>query len=244
MTQTSSSPPPYKTSPAIPMGHTMPLNTTAATSNSDAGASADDIALDKDILRSQIRPHRLTARSHRGEHGQQRMTNLFTRHILEAIAQRLHSPGTIAAYLPTKSEPPIIEALTRLHKDGHRILVPVVRPGRKLAWVHWDPAVEHPLSPMGIPEPEGEEQDEQAFVNADVRLIPALAFDAGGHRLGQGGGYYDRIIPLLSDQQLTGRSIGIVFSDEIYEAIPYDQWDAILPVILTERGIFLAHQQG
>ena len=216
----------------------MHLNTATAVSNSDAGASADDISLDKDILRSQIRPRRLTARSHRGEHGQQQMQALFTAHILDAVAQRVHSPSTIAAYLPTKSEPPIIEALTRLHKDGHRILVPVVRPGRKLAWVHWDPAVEHPLSPMGIPEPEGEEQDERAFVDADLRLIPALAFDTGGHRLGQGGGYYDRIIPLLSDQQLTDRSISIVFSDEIYEAIPYDQWDAILPVLLTEQGIY------
>ena len=213
----------------------MHLNTTPATSNS---ASPDDISLHKDILRSQISPRRLTARSHRGERGQQQMQELFTAHILEAVAQRLHSPGTIAAYLPTKSEPPIIEALTRLHKDGHRILVPVVRPGRKLAWVHWDPAVEHPLSPMGIPEPEGEEQDERAFVDADLRLIPALAFDAGGHRLGQGGGYYDRIIPLLSAQQLEEQSIGIVFSDEIYEAVPYDQWDAILPVILTEQGIY------
>jgi len=226
------------------MGHTMHLNTTPATSNSDAGASADDISLDKDILRSQIRPRRLIARSHRGEHGQQQMQELFTAHILEAVAQRVHSPGTIAAYLPTKSEPPIVQALNALHEQGHRILVPVVRPGRKLAWVHWDPTVEHPLSPMGIPEPEGEEQDTQAFIDADLRLIPALAFDAGGHRLGQGGGYYDRIIPLLSAQQLEEQSIGIVFSDEIYEAIPYDQWDAILPVILTERGIFLAHQQG
>ena len=222
----------------------MHLNTTPATSNSDAGASADDISLDKDILRSQIRPRRLTARSHRGEHGQQQIQELFTAHILEAVAQRLQSPGTVAAYLPTKSEPPIIEALTHLHKDGHRILVPVVRPGRKLAWVHWDPTVEHPLSPMGIPEPEGEEQDEQAFVNAGLRLIPALALDAGGHRLGQGGGYYDRIIPLLSAQQLEEQSIGIVFSDEIYEIIPYDQWDAILPVLLTERGIFHTHQQS
>ena len=222
----------------------MHLNTAAAASNSDADDSAEDISLDKDILRSQIRPRRLTARSHRGEHGQQQMQELFTAHILEAVAQRVHSPGTVAAYLPTKSEPPIIEALTRLHKDGHRILVPVVRPGRKLAWVHWDPAVDHPLNPMGIPEPEGEEQDSQAFVNADLRLIPALAFDAGGHRLGQGGGYYDRIIPLLSAQQLEEQSIGVVFADEIYEAIPYDRWDAILPVILTERGIFHAHQQG
>ena len=226
------------------MGHTMHLNTTPATSNSDAGASADDISLDKDILRSQIRPRRLTARSHRGEHGQQQIQELFTAHILEAVAQRLHSPGTVAAYLPTKSEPPIIEALTHLHKDGHRILVPVVRPGRKLAWVHWNPAVEHPLRPMGSPEPDGDEQDERAFVDADLRLIPALAFDAGGHRLGQGGGYYDRIIPLLSAQQLEEQSIGIVFSDEIYEIIPYDQWDAILPVLLTERGIFHTHQQS
>ena len=216
----------------------MHLNTAPAASNSDAGASPDDISLDKDILRSQIRPRRLTARSHRGERGQQQMQELFTAHILDAVAQRLHSPGTIAAYLPTKSEPPIIEALTRLHKDGHRILVPVVRPGRKLAWVRWDPAVEHPLSPMGIPEPEGEEQDERAFVDANLRLIPALAFDAGGHRLGQGGGYYDRIIPLLSAQQLEEQSIGIVFSDEIYETIPYDQWDAILPILLTEQGIY------
>ena len=222
----------------------MPLNTAAAISNSDTGASAEDISLDKDILRSQIRPHRLTARSRRGEHDQQQMADLFTRHILEAVAQRLHSPGTIAAYLPTKSEPPIVQSLNALHQQGHRILVPVVRPGRKLAWVHWDPAVVHPLRPMGIPEPEGEEQDEQAFVNADVRLIPALAFDAGGHRLGQGGGYYDRIIPLLSAQQLNEQTIGVVFADEIYKAIPYDQWDAILPVILTEEGIFHASQQS
>ena len=222
----------------------MHLNTTPATSNSDAGASADDISLDKDILRSQIRPRRLTARSHRGEHGQQHLTDLFTHHILEAVAQRVHSPGTIAAYLPTKSEPPIVQALNTLHEQGHRILVPVVRPGRKLAWVHWDPTVEHPLSPMGIPEPEGEEQDTQAFIDADLRLIPALAFDAGGHRLGQGGGYYDRIIPLLSDQQLKEQSIGVVFADEIYEAIPYDQWDAILPVILTEEGVFRTSQQS
>ena len=57
----------------------MHLNTTPATSNSDAGASADDISLDKDILRSQIRPRRLIARSHRGEHGQQQMQELLHR---------------------------------------------------------------------------------------------------------------------------------------------------------------------
>ena len=116
--------------------------------------------------------------------------------------------------------------------------MPVVRPRRTLAWVEWDPTIEHPRSPMGIPEPEGEEHDVQAFIEADIRLIPALAYDATGRRLGQGGGYYDRIIPLLSEEQLRERTLGIVFAEEIYETIPYDRWDSALPVILTEEGTY------
>lgn len=216
----------------------MHFNTAIATSTSDSGASAEDISLDKNILRSQIRPRRLIARSERGPAGQQQMQNLFTENILRESQNRLHSPGTVAAYLPTPSEPPITEALTRLHEAGHRIIVPVVRPHRTLAWVEWDPTIEHPRSPMGIPEPEGEEHDVQAFIEADMRLIPALAYDATGRRLGQGGGYYDRIIPLLSEEQLRERTLGIVFAEEIYETIPYDRWDSALPVILTEEGTY------
>jgi len=216
----------------------MHFNTAIATSTSDSGASTEDISLDKNILRSQIRPRRLIARSERGPAGQQQMQNLFTENILRETQNRLHSPGTVAAYLPTPSEPPITEALTRLHEAGHRIIVPVVRPRRTLAWVEWDPTVEHPRSPMGIPEPEGEEHDVQAFIEADMRLIPALAYDATGRRLGQGGGYYDRIIPLLSEEQLRERTLGIVFAEEIYETIPYDRWDSALPVILTEEGTY------
>ena len=78
----------------------------------------------------------------------------------------------------------------------------------------------------------------QAFIEADMRLIPALAYDATGRRLGQGGGYYDRIIPLLSEEQLRERTLGIVFAEEIYETIPYDRWDSALPVILTEEGTY------
>ena len=118
-----------------------------------------------------------------------------------------------------------------------------MRPGRKLAWVHWDPAVEHPLNPMGIPEPEGEEQDSQAFVNADVRLIPALPLMLAGTASVKEAATTTGLSP-AQRTAAGGRSIGVVFADEIYEAIPYDQWDAILPVILTERGIFHAHQQG
>ena len=115
--------------------------------------------------------------------------------------------------------------------------MPVVRPARTLAWVVWDPHVEHPLNGLGIAEPEGEEYDTQAFVAADLRLVPALAYARNGRRLGQGGGYYDRIIPALSADKLRESTVGVVFSHEVLESIPYDEWDAVLPRVLTENGI-------
>lgn len=198
--------------------------------------SAEDIALDKNILRSQIRPQRLIARSNRGDMGQTHMAQRYTQGMLSLIPADAHSL-TVAAYLPTASEPPITEGLSELHRAGHRILVPLVRPARTLTWVQWDPQVDHPLNGMGIAEPVGEELDTQAFTTADLRLIPALAYGRNGRRLGQGGGYYDRIIPLIGKQEHKRASVGVAFSHEIFETIPYDIWDAVLPRVLTEEGV-------
>ena len=164
------------------------------------------------------------------------MAQQYRDHILSLIPKDAQAQ-TIAAYLPTASEPPITAALHALHTRGHRVLVPVVRPARTLAWVVWDPHVEHPLNGLGIAEPEGEEYDTQAFVAADLRLVPALAYARNGRRLGQGGGYYDRIIPTLSADKLRESTVGVVFSHEVLESIPYDEWDAVLPRVLTENGI-------
>lgn len=205
-------------------------------SNYTTGASAENIALDKQILRARIRPHRLKARAARGESKQQELAGRYLQAITSLIPE--HSgPLTIAAYLPTKAEPPITEALTQLHGDGHRILVPVVRPGRTLAWVEWDPQVAHPLNSMGIAEPEGEEYGPEAFIAADIRLVPALAYGQNGRRLGQGGGYYDRLLPKLAEKTLREATVGVVFSDEVYETIPFDTWDATLHRVLTENGV-------
>ena len=68
-------------------------------------------------------------------------------------------------------------------------------------------------------------------------MTPALAYARNGRRLGQGGGYYDRIIPTLSADKLRESTVGVVFSHEVLESIPYDEWDAVLPRVLTENGI-------
>ena len=211
------------------------------------GASAEDIALDKQVLRSKIRPQRLIARSQRGPAGNAAMAQAFSTHLANLFAP--YSPTasaedlqgvTIAAYLPTPAEPPITPALAAAHRAGARILVPVVKPGRKLAWVVWDPEVDHPLNGMGIAEPEGEQYGPEAFIEANLRLVPALAYSRAGRRLGQGGGYYDRLLPQLSESALTEHSVGIIFAEEILEAIPYDSWDARLERVLSQEGIHIS----
>ena len=169
-----------------------------------SGASPEDIALDKQVLRAQIRPRRLINRSNRAEAGQADYARRYREGIYSLIP-RTGEKLTIAAYLPTAAEPPITDALQQLHHDGHRILVPVVRPGRQLAW--------------------------------DLRLVPALAYGRNGRRLGQGGGYYDRLLPRLSEQALRETTVGVVFADEVLDSIPYDTWDGVLYRVLTENGV-------
>ena len=137
------------------------LSTPHKSNDAPHGKTPEDTALDKQILRSQIRPQRLIAKNARTAAEHEQMKQQYRDHILSLIPKDAQAQ-TIAAYLPTTSEPPITAALHDLHARGHRILVPVVRPARTLAWVIWDPHVEHPLNGLGIAEPEGEEYDTQA----------------------------------------------------------------------------------
>ena len=90
---------------------------------------------------------------------------------------------------------------------------------------------------MGIAEPEGDAEGPHAFTAADLRLVPALAYGRKGRRLGQGGGYYDRLLPRLSEQALRETTVGVVFADEVLDSIPYDTWDGVLYQVLTENGV-------
>jgi 5-formyltetrahydrofolate cyclo-ligase len=65
-----------------------------------------------------------------------------------------------------------------------------------------------------------------------VVLVPLLAFDATGHRLGYGGGYYDRTL-----ERMRVRAIGIAYAGQEVEELPRGQHDRPLDMILTERGL-------
>ena len=86
--------------------------------------------------------------------------------------------------------------------------------------------------PYNIEEPTGELFT--CYGDIDVAIIPGVAFDANGNRLGRGKGYYDRLLPKLNNSY----NIGICFSFQAFDEIPAEVHDVKMNCILTEEGIF------
>ncbi len=196
------------------------------------------VSWSKDLLRYSIRKNR-----QRKQNQNQDLAAAFSCQIKKLLVDRGQKKLTIAAFLPLPTEPPIRPALVELANLGHRVLVPVVEPERRLSWVAWTPQTDFASNALGIEEPLGERLGPEAFLSADLKLVPALAYDVLGRRLGQGGGYYDRLLPaeaLEKERELPPHQatyVGLVFEREILDGLPAEGWDARLGHILTEKGI-------
>ncbi len=89
---------------------------------------------------------------------------------------------------------------------------------------------EFSVGSFGIREPLGPTADPSEI---DVVLVPGLAFSAEGHRLGQGGGFYDKFLPLLRPQCLT---IGVCFHEQVVPHVPGEEHDLAVDCVVTDRG--------
>jgi 5-formyltetrahydrofolate cyclo-ligase len=139
----------------------------------------------------------------------------------------------VAVYAATPTEPetaPLRETLRRL---GISVLLPMVRPGG-LEW-GWDTGDEFVASKgFGGPEPAGASLGRRGVLAADVVLVPALAVDTLGTRLGQGGGHYDAALPIL-DRGVP--VFAVVHDDEVFDAsvepLPSQEHDVAVDGALT-----------
>lgn len=181
-------------------------------------------------LRQQIRAQRKALTQDPREREQ--LAWAYSRELMRHLTS-YRSPGTLAAFLPLPTEPPIRPALEAAAQAGWQLLLPRISGPGKLAWVAWDPHQPLAPGPLGLAEPAGPDLGSAAFHQAQLQLIPALALDRQGRRLGQGGGYYDRLLA----QPSQGQKLGVVFAQEILPALPLDPWDAQLPAALTQEGI-------
>ncbi|MBS0014199.1 MAG: 5-formyltetrahydrofolate cyclo-ligase [Desulfobacterales bacterium] len=83
-------------------------------------------------------------------------------------------------------------------------------------------------------EPDPDQCKPVSFDNIDIALIPGIAFDEKGGRLGDGSGRYDRLIPLLPN---TARKVGLALESQVYGALPMESHDKAVDIIITENRI-------
>jgi 5-formyltetrahydrofolate cyclo-ligase len=166
-------------------------------------------------------------------------------HDAEAHALCSHLPGfigggnTVAAYVPVGSEPGSIELIDSLLRMGVRVLLPVARHDAAgipmpLQWGQYRPGglVQ---ARFGLREPAEPWLPADAVATATVLLVPALAVDRSGVRLGRGAGFYDRSLALADP---AARLVAVVRDDEVVDELPAEPHDVRMTHALTpQRGL-------
>jgi len=130
--------------------------------------------------------------------------------------------GTIAAYYSLASEPDTHGLVYALWKRGSYVLLPLLRPDADLDWASYEGPDSLRPGPRGLAEPAEPPRGMDAVARADLVLVPALAVDRGGVRLGRGGGSYDRALARVGPGIPT---IALVYDGELLDEVPADDHD-------------------
>ncbi|MGH3928421.1 MAG: 5-formyltetrahydrofolate cyclo-ligase [Pseudonocardiaceae bacterium] len=153
--------------------------------------------------------------------------------------------GTVCAYWPVGGEPGSPALLDSLLHRGCRVLLPVVDASgpldcaplnrvplnrAPLNWAEYTGAGSLRAGPFGLREPTGPRLGRTAIAEAALILVPALAVDHRGVRLGRGGGYYDRTLPLA---KAGTPLIAVVRDDEVLPWLPCEPHDVLVSAALT-----------
>jgi len=145
---------------------------------------------------------------------------------------RLDGHESISAFHPIGSEIDCLPLLARLAAAGHATCLPIVaKRNQPLVFRRWAPGEPLIDGLGGIPVP----PRDAPVIEPDVLLVPLLAFDRQGYRLGYGGGYYDRTLTALRAKKPI-QAIGLAFSAQEVPAVPRLDYDARLDGFLTEAG--------
>jgi 5-formyltetrahydrofolate cyclo-ligase len=148
-------------------------------------------------------------------------------------APQVQMAGTIAAYYSVGTEPDTRGLVYALWKRGSYVLLPLLRPDGDLDWASYEGPDSLVAGPRGLREPGEPPRGVDAVARADVVLVPALAVDAAGRRLGRGGGSYDRALarvgPLVP-------LIALIYDDELVEQVPAEGHDVAVRATARPRA--------
>lgn len=138
--------------------------------------------------------------------------------------------GPLAAYVPVGAEPGSAELPAALWATGRRVLLPVVTGAAPLDWAEYTGPESLSPARYGLLEPNGPRLGPAAVAEAGGLLVPALAVDRGGVRLGRGAGHYDRSLPLV---RAGVPVVAVVRDEELVDVLPAEPHDVRMTAALT-----------
>jgi 5-formyltetrahydrofolate cyclo-ligase len=139
----------------------------------------------------------------------------------------------ITGYHATATEPDLHDLLLAARDSGATVLLPRVH-GTELQWVTWTTMTTFQSGPLGFEEPAGQPVDAALVTRSSMMFIPALAVDHTGRRLGQGGGFFDRLLARIPHQTAGGPlRVAVVFDTELIAEVPGESHDQHVDAVLT-----------
>ncbi|MER6268650.1 5-formyltetrahydrofolate cyclo-ligase [Streptomyces sp. NPDC001797] len=148
---------------------------------------------------------------------------------------------TVAAYVSVGNEPGTLALLDALVTRGVRVLLPALLPDHDLDWGAYAgegslARVQHGRK-MALFEPSGERLGPDAVLDADAVLLPGLAVDARGMRLGRGGGSYDRVLARLERAGARPALVVLLYDTEVVGRVPAEAHDLPVQAVVTPSGV-------
>ena len=206
---------------------------------------------DKAALRSRL----LAARAELSPEQRKDAARALARHALTLLPPQ--TPPVVAGYVSVGAEPGTRALLDALRARGARVLLPVLLPDNDLDWGEYRDADGLRRAGRGLLEPDGDRLGPEAVCAAGLVLLPGLAVDRHGVRLGRGGGSYDRVLARLSgpvppsapaqpsapvgaadrSSPAGARLVTLLYDAELLEGVPAEAHDRPVDAAVTPSGV-------
>jgi 5-formyltetrahydrofolate cyclo-ligase len=134
----------------------------------------------------------------------------------------LQMAGTVAAYVSVGTEPATQGMIFALWKRGTYVLLPLLLPDADLDWASYEGPDSLVSGPRGLLQPSDQPRGVTSITSADVVIVPALAVDLAGRRLGRGGGSYDRALARVGPSVPT---LALLYDGELVSRVPAGRHD-------------------
>lgn len=182
--------------------------------------------------KKQLRSHILERRKSMSAKEREQLSEETCRHLL--AHERLASAGAIMAFHPFGDELDILPFMQEAMKRGQEIWLPLTNVAqlRLIPYRYTGPQMLK-QGVYGIWEPDPDQAEKADLSRLEAILVPGVAFDSRGGRMGYGGGYYDRFLATLEKLPFLA---GVGFGMQVVEEVPLEPHDILLDALVCEKG--------